>query len=90
MNRQLDLLNELTKNKIYNDLKLNEILEISRENYKTIIISNNERQKFIKWRQSIVAKELFEELNKNNTKKKHKEENKLREAFIAEMRKGLL
>ncbi|KAF7632473.1 PAP_central domain-containing protein [Meloidogyne graminicola] len=73
----------LNQQKIVNEMQLK--LHFYLNDYKIEEFEHDNKYKFIKWRQSIVAEELFDELNKN----KNTKENKKKENFINEFSKEL-
>ena len=70
--------------KLLNNINFVKIFEYEQERNEVIIMPANESLEFIKWRQSIVAKEFFVEIGKNNKSNK----SKIQKKFIEEMKKG--
>uniref|UniRef100_A0A914KKI6 Uncharacterized protein n=1 Tax=Meloidogyne incognita TaxID=6306 RepID=A0A914KKI6_MELIC len=85
--RQFKLYKKLIVHENIKDLKLKTILDYMREKDKKIFISANESKEFLRWLQTIIANEFYEELGVNNKINIHERKN--RRIFKEKISKGL-
>jgi len=86
--QQFKLYKKLIKHENIKDLKLKTILDYMRERDKKISISANESKEFLRWLQTIIANEFYEELGVNNKINIHERKN--RRIFKEKISKGMI
>ncbi|CAK5016549.1 unnamed protein product [Meloidogyne enterolobii] len=87
--QQFKLYKKLIVHENIKDLKLQTILDYMMEKDKNILISDNQRNEFLKWRQVIIANEFYEELGVTS-KIGIQTERKNRKIFKEKISKGMI